>query len=336
MVKFGIIGATGIVGRHINNLLVEKFNIHRVDNIKLFASKQYFAPNIAKNVNFIEKFDINKLEDIDILFSCVNKTFSNKYTDEILDKYPNIKIIDNSSAFRYDENVPLIVPEINGDILNDKNRLIANPNCTTAISVLALNPFDKLFGLKKVIMSTYQAASGAGKAGVDELRKETENYLEFGNSNNKVFQHPLPFNIIPHIDYFHENGYSNEEMKVVKETRKILNNNDIKISCTAVRIPISRSHSMSITVETEKEIDYELLNNYYKEQDDIIRLDLDYFNNQYPMPINTSRKKEIGIGRIRESLIYGKKGCEMFVCGDQLLRGAALNSVLIAEKLLKY
>lgn len=333
MPRFGIIGASGIVGQEIESLLLRKFNLKPTD-IKLYASKQYLGPNIAPNVNYIRKFDINKLNDIDILFSCVNKNFSNEYTQKILDKYPNIKIIDNSSAFRYDDNIPLVVPEINGNTIKKSTRIIANPNCTTAISVLALHPIDKLFNIKKIIMSTYQAASGAGRDGMKELLSETSNYLKNGKAYNYKFQHPLPFNIIPHIDDFQENKYSNEEMKVVKETKKILNKDDIKISCTAVRIPISRSHSMSITIETENKIDYSKLMDEYSNFKDVIQIEDDLLNNKYPMPINTSGKNPIQVGRIRPSLIYEDNGCELFVCGDQLLRGAALNSVLIAEKII--
>ena len=183
-------------------------------------------------------------------------------------------------------------------------------------------------------MSTYQAASGAGRDGMKELISETSNYLKNGKAYNNKFQHPLPFNIIPHIDDFQENKYSNEEMKVVKETKKILNKDDIKISCTAVRIPISRSHSMSITIETENKIDYNKLMDEYSNFKDVIQIEDDISNNKYPMPINTSGKNPIQVGRIRPSLIYEDNGCELFVCGDQLLRGAALNSVLIAEKII--
>lgn len=323
--KYGIIGATGIVGREINNLLLK--NNVSVNNIKLFASKNY---NSFEDLGNIKKFDLENLNDIDILFSCVNKDFSKINSPKILDKYKNIKIIDNSSAFRYEDDIPLVVPEINSYTIKKDNRLIANPNCTTAISVLALSPIDKLFNIKKIIMSTYQAASGAGKEGMEELIVETKNYFDLGHCGNKVFQYSLPFNIIPHIDNFHENGYTNEEMKVVKETKKILENKDIKITCTAVRIPIVRSHSMAITVETEKKIDYNLLNLEYQKLNKVIDIKDDPNKNIYPMPILSTNNNSISIGRIRPSLVFDK-GCELFVCGDQILRGAALNSVLISE-----
>ena len=148
-------------------------------------------------------------------------------------------------------------------------------------------------------MSTYQAASGAGKNGMTELMEQSKTYLDKGKAYNQVFQHPLPFNIIPHIDDFNSNKYTNEEMKVVNETKKILNNDKIDISCTAVRIPISRSHSMSITLETEKPINYDLLNNYYKQFDKSIKINDDIINNKYPMPINTTQENKIEVGRIK-------------------------------------
>lgn len=330
MIQYGILGSTGVVGKEVYRLLCKH---KKPSNIRLFASRDYCRELINPNTNNfvnISKFNIDELNDIDILFSCVNKEFSNKYTTEILNKYPNIKIIDNSSAFRYNDNVPLVIPEINGNVINKNDRLIANPNCTTAISALALHPINELFNITKIIMSTYQAASGAGQAGMNELMIETNNYMVYGMCNNSVFQHPLPFNIIPHIDNFQTNKYTNEEMKVVKETKKIFNNDNIDISCTAVRIPIKRSHSMSITVETKNKIDYNLLNDYYKQLDHVISIDDNISNNVYPMPINSSHENRISVGRIRPSLIFKDNGCDLFVCGDQLLRGAALNSVLIS------
>jgi aspartate-semialdehyde dehydrogenase len=330
MIQYGILGSTGVVGKEVYRLLCKH---KKPSNIRLFASRDYCRELINPNTNNfvnISKFNIDELNDIDILFSCVNKEFSNKYTTEILNKYPNIKIIDNSSAFRYNDNVPLVIPEINGNVINKNDRLIANPNCTTAISALALHPINELFNITKIIMSTYQAASGAGQAGMNELMIETNNYMVYGMCNHSVFQHPLPFNIIPHIDNFQTNKYTNEEMKVVTETKKIFNNDNIDISCTAVRIPIKRSHSMSITVETKNKIDYNLLNDYYKQLDHVISIDDNISNNVYPMPINSSHENRISVGRIRPSLIFKDNGCDLFVCGDQLLRGAALNSVLIS------
>jgi aspartate-semialdehyde dehydrogenase len=214
--------------------------------------------------------------------------------------------------------------------------LIANPNCTTAIAAVALYPLHLKFGIKKLIMSTYQAASGAGAEGMEELLQGTASKLKGEEPVASVFAHPLPFNLIPHIDKFQDNGYTKEEMKVVWETLKIFNvdANDMKVSCTAVRIPIMRAHSEAITIETEKPITAtaarEILANTPG-----VRLVDDVARNIYPMPMNATNSFDVEVGRIRDSLVYSPNGLDLFVSGDQLLRGAALNAVLIAEAISK-
>lgn len=234
------------------------------------------------------------------------------------------------SAFRYDDDIPLVIPEINGQETK-KSKLIANPNCTTAIGLMALYVLHKLFTLKKVIMSTYQASSGAGQPGMDELKEGTAEILKGGKAKNEVFAHPLPFNVIPHIDKFQENGYTKEEMKVTWETRKICGlPGDFPVSCTAVRIPTIRAHSEAIVVETEKDVDIEVARKALSEAPGV-RLRDDPANNVYPMPLTATGEDDVEVGRLRKSLIFGDKGLELFVSGDQLLRGAALNAVLVAE-----
>ena len=209
--------------------------------------------------------------------------------------------------------------------------MIANPNCTTAIGLMALWPLHQLFGLKKIIMSTYQAASGAGQSGMDELQEGTMARLKGETVENKVFSHPLPFNVIPHIDKFQENGYTKEEMKVTWESRKICGlPDDFPVSCTAVRIPTIRAHSESIIVETENPVDVELAQKKLAETPGVKLVD-DPDKLEYPMPLTASGQYDMEVGRIRKSLIFGDHGLEFFVSGDQLLRGAALNAVLIAE-----
>jgi aspartate-semialdehyde dehydrogenase len=224
------------------------------------------------------------------------------------------------------------VPEINGKETL-KSKLIANPNCTTAIGLMALWPLHKLFGLKKIIMSTYQATSGAGQPGMDELISGTKDWLDGKPVVNKLFAHPIPFNVIPHIDVFQENGYTKEEMKVTWESRKICGlGDDFPISCTAVRIPTLRAHSESIIVETEKPVDLAAARKALEEAPGVTLVD-DPANLQYPMPLTATGKYDVEVGRLRKSLIYGDHGLEFFVCGDQLLRGAALNAVLVAEEM---
>jgi aspartate-semialdehyde dehydrogenase len=229
------------------------------------------------------------------------------------------------------------VPEINGKETK-KSKLIANPNCTTAIGLMALWPLHQAFTLKKIIMSTYQAASGAGQEGMDELKIGTKQWLDTNGAEllpNQVFAHSLPFNVIPHIDQFQDNGYTKEEMKVVWESRKICGlAPDFPISCTAVRIPTIRAHSESIIVETEKPIDITVARQVLSQQSGLKLMD-DTKNNIYPMPLSCTGSDDVEVGRLRKSLIYDDYGLEFFVCGDQLLRGAALNAVLIAEEMIR-
>jgi aspartate-semialdehyde dehydrogenase len=236
------------------------------------------------------------------------------------------------SAFRYRPEIPLVVPEING-AETKKSKLIANPNCTTAIGLMALWPLVKAFGVKRVIMSTYQAASGAGQEGMDELQDGTKVWLEGGKPENKIFAWPLPFNVIPQIDKFQDNGYTKEEMKVTWECRKICSlPDDLPISCSAVRIPTIRAHSEVIVMETEKPVDIAEARRVLEEAPGVKLVD-DTSKLLYPMPLTATGQYDVEVGRVRKSIAFGDYGIEFFVCGDQLLRGAALNAVLVAEEM---
>ena len=240
-------------------------------------------------------------------------------------------MVDNSSAFRLDDNVPLVVPEVNVDAIGNA-RLIANPNCTTAIAVMALAPLHKAFGIKRVIVSTYQATSGAGAEGMAELERETRRVLVEGEkAQNEVFAHPIAFNVIPHVDAFQPNGYTKEEMKVVWETRKIMGLPDLPVSCTAVRIPTMRVHAEAITIETERPITPEAAREVLRHAPGVKVVD-DVANKLYPMPLTATGQDDCEVGRIRQNLVFGAHGLDLFVCGDQLLKGAALNAVQIAER----
>lgn len=226
----------------------------------------------------------------------------------------------------------MVVPEING-AETKKCKLIANPNCTTAIGLMALWPLIQKFGMKRVIMSTYQASSGAGQPGMDELKAGTQDWLEGKPVVNKIFAHPLPFNVIPQIDKFQDNGYTKEEMKVTWETRKICGLDDnMPISCSAVRIPTIRAHSEVIILETVEPADVQVAREVLDAAPGVKLVD-DPANLKYPMPLTATGQYDVEVGRIRKSLAFGDYGLEFFVCGDQLLRGAALNAVLIAEEM---
>ncbi|GBF06922.1 aspartate-semialdehyde dehydrogenase [Deinococcus aerius] len=240
-------------------------------------------------------------------------------------------VIDNSSAFRYEPDVPLVVPEVNGEAALRHKGIIANPNCTTAVAVVAVAPLHREFGVRRMIVSTYQATSGAGQKGIKELLDQTRVVLGGGEAGAEVFAHPIPFNVIPHIDAFQENGYTKEEMKVVWETRKILGDDSLKISCTAVRIPTLRTHSEAITLELERPATPEQARKLLGRAAGVEVRD-DPGAKLYPMPLTASGKYDVEVGRIRSSLVF-EGGLDLFVAGDQLLKGAALNAVQIAEYL---
>nr|CCA20388.1 unnamed protein product [Albugo laibachii Nc14] len=330
----GICGATGAVGLEIlSTLIARKFPLKQ---ITLFASSRSTGKTVPTSLGdlLVEEFSKEKALTLDFVFLAVSGDFSLQYAKELANNSPNGPyVIDNSSAFRYDPEIPLIVPEVNGEKLltqYSSSRLIANPNCTTAIAVMALWPLHCDFGIKKMIISTYQAASGAGVEGMQELKDGTAAYLDGITLEAKVFAYPLAFNLIPQIDKFQSNGYTKEEMKVTWETRKIFDEPKMAITCTAVRVPIMRAHSEAITIETARKITPESARVVLEKAQGVLVVDVPN-RLQYPMPINASSKNNVQVGRIRQSLVFGENGLELFVSGDQLLRGAALNAVLIAE-----
>jgi len=331
----GIVGASGAVGVEMLKCL-ENRNFP-TEKVKLFAKR---AAGTTVKSSFgdivVEPFSVEAAQECEIVLMAVSGSFSEEFSPKTKGGPKNTIVIDNSSAFRYTDDVPLVVPEINGEGKNVEAGLIANPNCTTAIGAMALWPLHQKYKLKKVIMSTYQAASGAGAEGMAELEEGLAAYVKDGKvSENKVFAHQLPFNVIPQIDAFQENGYTKEEMKVTWELQKIFGlPEDVKISCTAVRVPTLRAHSESITIETEEPIDPVEAAALLKDAKGVKVVDEpDKF--LYPMPLNATGEYDVEVGRIRQSLIFGDNGLEFFVSGDQLLRGAALNAVIIAEEAVK-
>lgn len=329
MKKIGIVGATGAVGKEILQVLFDrKFPIGELLLLasERSAGKEIETPFGKKN---IVPFSLDSVRGLDIVFLAVGGDFAKEYARAIGEAGP--VVIDNSSAFRYESEIPLVIPQINGEGMKGK-KLISNPNCTTAILAMPLFPIYKAFGLKKVIVSTYQATSGAGAPGMEELERETRNFLEGKEVSHQVFAHPIAFNLIPQIDIFLENGYTKEEMKVAWEIKKIFSAPNIAISCTAVRIPILRAHSESVTIETEKPVDIDRIREILSHADGVDLVD-DVQNKKYPMPLTATKKYNVEVGRIRKNDVFGEYGLDFFVSGDQLLRGAALNAVEIAEAL---
>mmetsp|Transcript_3799 Transcript_3799/g.6286 ORF Transcript_3799/g.6286 Transcript_3799/m.6286 type:complete len:344 (+) Transcript_3799:49-1080(+) len=331
--EVGIVGATGAVGIEIVKCLFKKS--FPLSKLHLYASARSAGKKVETEYGdiVVEEYKLEEARKCKLVFLAVSGDFALANGRELTAGDGPV-VIDNSSAFRYMPEIPLVVPEINSHRLKD-GKLIANPNCTTAVAAVVLWPLHQEFGIKKLIMSTYQASSGAGAEGMEELINGTTAKLKGEEASNSVFAHPLPFNLIPHIDKFQENGYTKEEMKVAWETRKIFEvaENEMKISCTAVRVPILRAHSEAITIETEKPIDMARVRELLSTATGVRMAD-DTGKNLYPMPLTATDSFDVEVGRVRPSLIFEPFGLDLFVSGDQLLRGAALNAVLIAEKVI--
>jgi len=327
-VSVGIVGATGAVGEEI--LKVMEKRKFPCTSIKLFASEKSTGKVVASSVYgslALEPFTFETASKLDVVLLAVGGDFSLEWAEKLA--AAGVLVIDNSSAFRMKADVPLVVPEINIAAAKGK-KLIANPNCTTAIALMALWPIHQRFKIKKAIISTYQAASGAGAPGMQELKDGMATMVAGGKAENKVFAHPLPYNIIPHIDVFQPNMYTKEEMKVAWESVKIMEAPELRVSCTAVRIPTLRAHSEAITLETEQKITAKEVREILMKAPGVKVVD-DPANKKYPMPLTATNEWDIEVGRIRENDVFGEFGLDLFVCGDQLLRGAALNAVVIAE-----
>jgi aspartate-semialdehyde dehydrogenase len=327
--KIGICGATGAVGKELIDVLHKRG--FKFEELNLYASER--SAGKVMNTPFgeivLKAFELEEASQNNIVFLCVSGDFSLEFGRELASR--GVKVIDNSSAFRYEKDVPLIVPEINPEMVHGHN-LIANPNCTTAILAVALYPIYLHFGLQKVIVSTYQATSGAGQPAMDELMEQSKVVLDGGVPTATEFAYPIPFNLIPQIDKFQENGYTKEEMKVAWETRKIFGNENLAISCTAVRIPTLRAHSESVTIETEKPVTVEEVTKLLANAKGVKLVDdIHVTPAKYPMPLTASGQYDVEVGRIRQNIVFGEYGLDFFVCGDQLLKGAALNAVQIAE-----
>ena len=328
--NIAIVGATGNVGRKILEVLEKKDLIF--DNLYLLASPKSVGTKIQfrkkeYEVSDLEKFDFSKTK---ITFFAAGGQISEKFA-EIAAK--NSIVIDNSSYFRMDPEVPLIVPQVNSDDLNNiKKNIIANPNCSTAQLVIALKPLHDLFKIKRLVVSTYQSVSGGGKAPMDELIEQTKLVLNNKKVSSKNFTKQIAFNVIPHIDEFSDDGYTKEELKMVNETKKILDDK-IELTATCVRIPVSVSHSESINIEFEKPFTLHEIRNALDKFEGCKVID-NRSDGGYSTPVEAEGKDETFISRIREDKTL-KNGLNLWIVSDNLLRGAALNAVEIAETLIK-
>ena len=326
-----VAGATGAVGIEMIKTL-EKRNFP-VANLKLLAS----ARSAGKTLKFkgedvvIEEMKSDSFKGVDIALFSAGSDISKEFRADVVKS--GAVMIDNSSAFRMEDDVPLVIPEVNPEDVKLHKGVIANPNCSTIIMLVAVAPLHRAKKLRRLVASTYQATSGAGAKGMEELLVQTRQLLDDQPIEPKAFAHRIGFNLIPHIDSFKDNGYTKEELKMLNETRKMLHDDSIKISCTCVRVPVLRAHSESLNLEFAEDITPEEARAILSAAPGVTVVD-DPANNLYPMPIDATEQYNILAGRIRQDVSRDDlKGLDIFVSGDQVLKGAALNAVQIAELL---
>lgn len=328
----GIVGATGAVGQELLKILAErKFPWQE---LRMLASER----SAGKTIHYqgrdytVQLTDENAFNGLDIVLfagGAASKMFAQAAVNA------GAVVIDNSSSFRYDPEVPLVIPEVNPEDVRWHKGIIANPNCSTIQMLVALKPLHDAAKIKRIVVSTYQAVSGAGAEGLTELAEQAKQ-MSLGEplSVPQVFQHQIGFNLIPHIDVFQDNGYTKEEMKMVWETQKMFHDDEIKVAATCVRVPVFRSHSEAITIETEKPLSPEEARQILARAPGVAVMD-EPQNNVYPMPFPLSDTDTVYVGRIRRD-ISCDNGLMLWVVADQLRKGAATNAVQIAELLLEY
>ncbi|NMB33075.1 MAG: aspartate-semialdehyde dehydrogenase [Clostridium sp.] len=325
-INLALVGATGMVGRTMIKVLEEK-NLP-IENIYFFSSSRSAGSTItfnSKDYIVEELTEASFDKKIDIALFSAGGSISEKYAPIAVSK--GCVVIDNSSHWRNDENVPLVVPEVNSKDISSHKGIIANPNCSTIQAVVALKPLHDKYKIKRIIFSTYQAVSGAGTGGFSDLE------MGLKGQSPKKFPHPIAGNCIPHIDTFLPNGYTKEEMKMVNETRKILNEPELKITATTVRVPVFHGHSESINVELDLPFELDELIDTMKKAPGVIVQD-DVSNNIYPTALNAEGRDETFVGRIRRDESV-KNGVNLWVVADNIRKGAATNTVQIAQELLK-
>jgi aspartate-semialdehyde dehydrogenase len=326
-----VAGATGAVGNQMIACLEERN--FPVKSIKFLASSR----SVGRKLRFkgdliaVEELTGDSFEDVDIALFSAGGGPSEKFAP--LAAASGCVVVDNSSAWRMDPDIPLVVPEVNPHAVAQytKKGIIANPNCSTIQMMVALNPIYRACGIKRIVVSTYQAVSGTGKKAIDELFEQTRNMINFIECKNRVYPHRIAFNCLPHIDVFLDNGYTKEEMKMVNETRKIFEDDSIGVTATTVRVPVFYSHSESINIETREHISAEQVRSLLQNAPGVKVVD-DPAQNVYPLPIDAAGQDLTLVGRIREDESIAN-GINMWVVADNIRKGAATNAVQIAELL---
>ncbi len=324
--KVAVIGATGVVGRKMIQVL-EEHNFP-LTHIYAVASEKSVGEKIPFKQSEIEIITLEKAlrEKPDVALFSAGSTVSEIWASKFAQA--GTTVIDNSSAWRMNPEIPLVIPEINGNVLKTSHKIIANPNCSTIQMLMAIAPLYQKFGIKRIVVSTYQSVSGSGKMGIEQLMNERQH-----KSGTKVYPHPIDMNVLPHAGDFTDSGYTTEEEKLVNETRKILRDKTIQISATAARVPVTGGHSESINLELKKAWAMDEVIFLLNEMPGLVVQD-DPKNNVYPMPVSAEGKDEVFVGRIRRDSSV-ENGLNLWVVADNLRKGAATNAVQIAEYLIK-
>ncbi|ACB49644.1 aspartate-semialdehyde dehydrogenase, USG-1 related [Crocosphaera subtropica ATCC 51142] len=330
-VNVAILGATGAVGTELLELL-ESRNFP-LNNLKLLASSRSAGTHLKFKGESIkvEAVDEKAFDDVDLVLASAGGSTSKAWAQTIVDS--GAVMVDNSSAFRMNPDVPLIVPEINPEAAANHQGIIANPNCTTILMAVAIYPLHQVQPIERIVVSTYQSASGAGARAMEEVKIQSQAILKGEDPKAEILPYPLAFNLFPHNSPLTETGYCEEEMKMVNETRKIFNTPHLKITATCVRVPVLRAHSEAINLEFKAPFSVAQAREIIAQSPGVQLLE-DWQKNYFPMPIDASGKDDVLVGRIRQD-ISDPNGLELWICGDQIRKGAALNAVQIAELLME-
>ncbi len=328
--NIAVIGATGAVGQVLLDL-IEARNFP-YNSLYLCASTRSVGKKLVVNETeyLVEEIKEELFNNVDFVFISANNEISKNIG--LLASKKNCIVIDDSSVFRMNPDVPLVVPEVNAHALKEHKGIISIPNCSTTPLAMILKPLHSINPIKRVIVDTYQSVSGTGAAAIKELNLQSSEILDNLNPTISEYPHQIAFNLIPHIDNFHENGYTNEEMKMINETRKILEIPDLPISATCVRVPVKIAHCESVNIELSEPIELETVNNIFSNNKGIKILD-NPLKNLYPTPIAVEGKDDVLIGRIRKDL-SNKNGISLWLASDNLRKGAALNAIQIAEEII--
>lgn len=326
-----VVGATGAVGNEMISILEERN--FPLSELKLFASERSEGKHLKyKNSEIkVERLTETVFDGIDIALFSAGAERSLQFAPVAAKS--GCVVVDNSSAWRMDPTIPLVVPEVNPDDVDWHKGIIANPNCSTIQMVVVLKPLHDVGKIKRVIVSTYQAVSGTGKNAMDELTEQCKNFLNFQPIECKAYPYQIAFNCLPHIDKFLDDGYTKEELKMVNETKKIMGDDSIQVSATTVRVPVYRGHSESLNIETEKKISAEEARVLLSEAAGVLLYDAPE-KNIYPLPLEAALKDDVYVGRIREDHTI-ENGLNLWIAADNLRKGAALNTVQIAETLIE-